>query len=43
MMQHNSGYFKNSFTSAANDWELEVKIPFKSRQNARAAEVLLRR
>ncbi|MEO1012251.1 MAG: GIY-YIG nuclease family protein [Bacteroidota bacterium] len=36
--KHNSGYYKNSFTSASNDWKLFFQIICESRVQARKVE-----
>jgi putative endonuclease len=41
--QHNSGYFKSSYTKRANDWELKLVLSFDSIELARSAEAFIKR
>jgi len=36
--EHNSGFYKNAFTSKADDWRLFLKIECKDRTQARKIE-----
>ena len=38
VFQHNSGFFKNSFTSSSDDWQIFLKIECGSRALARKIE-----
>ncbi len=37
--EHNSGFYKKTFTSKASDWELFLKIVCKDRVQARKIEI----
>ena len=43
LAQHNSGYFKNSYTKIAKDWELKLVIEFSTIEQARAAEGFIKK
>ncbi len=43
ILQHNTSFYKNSFTSKATDWELYTKIECKNRKTARAIEKHLKK
>ncbi len=38
LVQHNSGFFKNAYTSKSNDWEEYLIISCESRKEARNVE-----
>ena len=43
LAQHNSGFFKGSFTKQADDWTLLKSIEFKNISNARNAEKFIKK
>jgi putative endonuclease len=43
LLQHNNGFFKGSYTTRANDWELKCSLTFRSLSHARKAEAFIKR
>ena len=41
--QHNTHYFKNNFTKAANDWVIKLKYPTNSKEDAIFLEKFIKR
>jgi putative endonuclease len=42
LYQHNTGFFKNSFTCRSNDWELASLFPCKDSSQARRLELYIK-
>jgi len=43
LFQHNSGFYKNSYTSKASDWTLVLIIEFDNISQARKAELFVKK
>ena len=43
IIQHNNGFYKNSFTSKAKDWKSELVIEFDNISQARKAESFIKK
>jgi putative endonuclease len=42
LQQHRNSFFKNAYTSKAQDWELKLTLTFKSIEEARTAEKFIK-
>ncbi|WP_318312268.1 GIY-YIG nuclease family protein [Flagellimonas crocea] len=43
LLQHNNGFFKNSYTAQVNDWEAFLIIPCDSRSQSRKIELHIKK
>jgi putative endonuclease len=43
LIQHNTGFYKGSFTKQSIDWELKLILSFDSIEQSRAAEAFIKR
>jgi len=41
--QHKSGFFKNSYTSKASDWQLYISLCCRDRSHARKVELFIKK
>jgi putative endonuclease len=43
LIQHNTGFYKASYTTKANDWVVKTAIPFHSVSSAKKAENFIKK